>query len=72
MMPFRMVDSPTGIVVLDGQGLPVADIVRPADGAARPVPGSEAMKLADRPLTDDVTGAAALLDRFTDLMRGMA
>lgn len=29
-------------------------------------------KLADRPLTDDVTGAAALLDRFTDLMRGMA
>lgn len=36
-------------------------------------------ELADRPLTDDVTGAAALLDRFTDLMtettdlmRGMA
>lgn len=25
-------------------------------------------ELADRPLTDDVTAAAALLDRFTDLM----
>ncbi len=44
MMSSHMVDSPTGIVVLDGQSLPVADIVRLADGAARPVPGSEAMK----------------------------
>ncbi|MET7615809.1 aromatic amino acid ammonia-lyase [Streptomyces sp. NPDC005408] len=43
-MSSHMVDSPTGIVVLDGQSLPVADIVRLADGAARPVPGSEAMK----------------------------
>lgn len=25
--------------------------------------------VADRPLTDDVTRAAGLLDRFTDLMR---
>ncbi|MFD0005298.1 aromatic amino acid ammonia-lyase [Streptomyces sp. NPDC127178] len=28
--------------------------------------------LADRPLTDDVTAAAALLDRFTDIWRGSA
>ncbi|MGW3203093.1 hypothetical protein [Streptomyces sp. NPDC001135] len=27
---------------------------------------------ADRPLTDDVTAAAALLDRFTDIWRGSA
>lgn len=38
MMSSHMVDSPTGIVVLDGQSLPVADIVRLADGAARPYP----------------------------------
>lgn len=44
MMSSHIVDSPTGIVVLDGQSLPVADIVRLADGAARPVPGTEAMK----------------------------
>lgn len=44
MMSSHIVDSPTGIVVLDGQSLPVADIVRLADGAARPVPGSEAIK----------------------------
>ncbi|GAA2448402.1 aromatic amino acid ammonia-lyase [Streptomyces mauvecolor] len=37
-------DSPTGIVVLDGETLPVADVVRLADGAARPVPGTEAMR----------------------------
>lgn len=47
-MSSHMMDSPTGaatgIVVLDGQSLPVADIVRLADGAARPVPGSEAIK----------------------------
>ncbi|MEU4498795.1 aromatic amino acid ammonia-lyase [Streptomyces sp. NPDC023998] len=43
-MSSHIVDSPTGIVVLDGQSLPVADIVRLADGAARPVPGTEAMK----------------------------
>ena len=33
-----------GLVVLDGYGTGVADIVRLADGAARPVPGTEAMK----------------------------
>lgn len=33
-----------GLVVLDGHGTGVADIVRLADGAARPVPGTEAMK----------------------------
>ncbi|WP_037647569.1 aromatic amino acid ammonia-lyase [Streptomyces flavidovirens] len=32
------------VVVLDGQSLPVADVVRLADGVARPVPGTEAMK----------------------------
>ncbi|MEW2082619.1 aromatic amino acid ammonia-lyase [Streptomyces sp. NPDC005283] len=44
MTSSHIVDSPTGIVVLDGQCLPVADIVRLADGTARPVPGSEAIK----------------------------
>ncbi|MDW4906025.1 aromatic amino acid ammonia-lyase [Streptomyces sp. ADMS] len=34
----------TGIVVLDGVGLGVEDVVRLADGAARPVPGTDAMK----------------------------
>ncbi|MCD9875501.1 aromatic amino acid ammonia-lyase [Streptomyces guryensis] len=34
----------TGLVVLDGVGLGVADVVRLADGSARPVPGSEAMR----------------------------
>ncbi|MEV7345703.1 aromatic amino acid ammonia-lyase [Streptomyces sp. NPDC093544] len=34
----------TGLVVLDGCSTGVADIVRLADGAARPVPGTEAMK----------------------------
>ncbi|MEV7284165.1 aromatic amino acid ammonia-lyase [Streptomyces sp. NPDC093252] len=33
-----------GIVVLDGIGLRVEDVVRLADGGARPVPGSDAMK----------------------------
>ncbi|MCX4454585.1 aromatic amino acid lyase [Streptomyces sp. NBC_01340] len=33
-----------GLVVLDGCGTGVTDIVRLADGAARPVPGTEAMK----------------------------
>ncbi|MCX4575436.1 aromatic amino acid lyase [Streptomyces sp. NBC_01571] len=43
---FGAVDAPatTGLVVLDGCGTGVADIVRLADGAARPVPGTEAMK----------------------------
>ncbi|MFD8306199.1 aromatic amino acid ammonia-lyase [Streptomyces sp. NPDC059690] len=34
----------TGLVVLDGIGLGVEDVVRLADGAARPVPGTDAMK----------------------------
>ncbi|MFE4055510.1 aromatic amino acid ammonia-lyase [Streptomyces sp. NPDC059096] len=36
------------IVVLDGQSLPVSDIVRLADGAARPVPGTEAIKRVEQ------------------------
>lgn len=36
------------VVVLDGQSLPVADVVRLADGAARPVPGTDAMKRVER------------------------
>ncbi|MFF4502519.1 aromatic amino acid ammonia-lyase [Streptomyces sp. NPDC001401] len=50
-MSSRIVDTPgtafsggTGLVVLDGVGLGVADVVRLADGSARPVPGSEAMR----------------------------
>jgi histidine ammonia-lyase len=50
-MSSRIVDTPgvafsggTGLVVLDGVGLGVADVVRLADGTARPVPGSEAMR----------------------------
>ncbi|QFQ97937.1 aromatic amino acid lyase [Streptomyces phaeolivaceus] len=35
---------PAGLVVLDGHALGVADVVRLADGSARPVPGSEAMR----------------------------
>ncbi|MGW2078019.1 aromatic amino acid ammonia-lyase [Streptomyces sp. NPDC001939] len=35
---------PTPVVVLDGHGLPVPDVVRLADSAARPVPGTDAMK----------------------------
>ncbi|MFD3922659.1 aromatic amino acid ammonia-lyase [Streptomyces sp. NPDC058595] len=36
------------LVVLDGQSLPVADIVRLADGTARPVPGTDAMKRVEQ------------------------
>ncbi|GAQ62036.1 aromatic amino acid ammonia-lyase [Streptomyces scabiei] len=36
-----------GLVVLDGHALGVADVVRLADGAARPVPGSEGMRRAE-------------------------
>ncbi|MEU6354482.1 aromatic amino acid ammonia-lyase [Streptomyces sp. NPDC047072] len=50
-MSSRIVDTPdpvvvghTGLVVLDGIGLGVADVVRLADGTARPVPGTDAMK----------------------------
>ncbi|MFF4400793.1 aromatic amino acid ammonia-lyase [Streptomyces sp. NPDC001480] len=52
-MPSRVVDRPgtataehRGLVVLDGVALGVADVVRLADGAARPVPGTDAMKRA--------------------------
>ncbi|MDX2544332.1 aromatic amino acid ammonia-lyase [Streptomyces sp. WI04-05B] len=38
----------TGIVVLDGVGLGVDDVVRLADGAARPVPGTDAMKRVEQ------------------------
>ncbi|MER7201478.1 aromatic amino acid lyase, partial [Streptomyces sp. NPDC000188] len=42
----RMTATPglTPVVVLDGHGLPVPDVVRLADSAARPVPGTDAMK----------------------------
>ncbi|WP_413758634.1 aromatic amino acid ammonia-lyase [Streptomyces sp. MMBL 11-3] len=47
-MPSRDLLAPgavtTGLVVLDGYSTGVADVVRLADGTARPVPGSEAMK----------------------------
>src|SRR5437764_12760089 len=50
-MSSRSVDMPgtgfsggTGLVGLDGVGLGVADVVHLADGTARPVPGSEAMR----------------------------
>ncbi|MEU3333868.1 aromatic amino acid ammonia-lyase [Streptomyces sp. NPDC006668] len=47
-MSSRIVDTSeavhTGLVVLDGIGLGVADVVRLADGTARPVPGTDAMK----------------------------
>ncbi|GAA1178836.1 aromatic amino acid ammonia-lyase [Streptomyces hebeiensis] len=36
------------VVVLDGHGLPVTDVVRLADGTARPVPGTDAMKRVER------------------------
>ncbi|MGW2639353.1 aromatic amino acid ammonia-lyase [Streptomyces sp. NPDC001348] len=52
-MSSRIVDVPgvetsghRGLVVLDGVGLGVLDVVRLADGAARPVPGTDAMKRA--------------------------
>ncbi|MFJ2111767.1 MULTISPECIES: aromatic amino acid ammonia-lyase [unclassified Streptomyces] len=38
----------TSLVVLDGQSLPVSDVVRLADGAARPVPGTDAMKRVEQ------------------------
>ncbi|WP_141311415.1 aromatic amino acid ammonia-lyase [Streptomyces spinoverrucosus] len=50
-MSSRIVDTPEGaataLVVLDGRGMGVADVVRLADGHARPVPGTEAMKRAE-------------------------
>ncbi|MFD9005391.1 aromatic amino acid ammonia-lyase [Streptomyces sp. NPDC059582] len=53
-MSSRIVDAPeivrsgpAGLVVLDGVGLGVEDVSRLADGSARPVPGSEAMRRAE-------------------------
>ncbi|MGI5455403.1 aromatic amino acid ammonia-lyase [Streptomyces sp. CA-249302] len=47
-MSSRIVDTPdsvhTGLVVLDGIGLGIADVVRLADGTARPVAGTDAMR----------------------------
>ncbi|MEE1668156.1 aromatic amino acid ammonia-lyase [Streptomyces sp. WAC07094] len=47
-MSSRIVDKPSpgysDLVILDGVGLGVEDVVRLAEGAARPVPGTEAMK----------------------------
>ncbi|MFJ4921335.1 hypothetical protein [Streptomyces sp. NPDC088725] len=46
-MSSRRVDSSTGstaIIVLDGQSLRAADVVRPARGAAHPVPGIDGIK----------------------------
>ncbi|MFF4547577.1 aromatic amino acid ammonia-lyase [Streptomyces sp. NPDC001406] len=46
-----MVDAPasvhSGLVVLDGIGLGVEDVVRLADGTVRPVPGNDAMRRAE-------------------------
>ncbi|MFD5521401.1 aromatic amino acid ammonia-lyase [Streptomyces sp. NPDC127066] len=44
-------------------GLPAGRALELAEAALEP-------EQADRPLTDDVTAAAALLDRFTDIWRG--
>jgi histidine ammonia-lyase len=50
-MSSRIVDVPgpvhSGLVILDGVGLGVEDVVRLADGTARPVPGSDAMRRAE-------------------------
>ncbi|MGW4733237.1 aromatic amino acid ammonia-lyase [Streptomyces shenzhenensis] len=47
-MSSRIVDTPgsvhNGLVILDGVGLRVEDVVRLADGTARPVPGTDAMR----------------------------
>ncbi|MEV6481065.1 aromatic amino acid ammonia-lyase [Streptomyces sp. NPDC051576] len=41
-----MVSGGSDLVVLDGVGLGIVDVVRLADGDARPVPGTDAMKRA--------------------------
>ncbi|MBV2357586.1 aromatic amino acid lyase [Streptomyces sp. J2-1] len=50
-MSSHIVDGPLftygGLVVLDGAGLGVADVVRLADGTARPVPGPEGLRRAE-------------------------
>ena len=50
---------PAGLVVLDGHAVGVADVVRLADGTARPVPGSEAMPIADLRLASRALRAAS-------------
>ncbi|WP_211280314.1 aromatic amino acid ammonia-lyase [Streptomyces lushanensis] len=57
----------TSLVVLDGQSLPVADVVRLADGAARPVPGTEAMKRVERSwhLARELAGSGRVYGRST-------
>ncbi|MER5517830.1 aromatic amino acid ammonia-lyase [Streptomyces sp. NPDC002763] len=50
-MSSRIVDASgtehSGLVILDGIGMGVEDVVRLADGAARPVPGTDGMRRAD-------------------------
>ncbi|MYZ37298.1 MULTISPECIES: aromatic amino acid ammonia-lyase [unclassified Streptomyces] len=57
----------TSLVVLDGQSLPVADVVRLADGAARPVPGTEAMKRVEQSwhLARELAGSGRVYGRST-------
>lgn len=51
MLSSRIVDAPgvehSGLVILDGIGMGVDDVVRLADGAARPVPGTDGMRRAE-------------------------
>ncbi|MEU9387897.1 aromatic amino acid lyase, partial [Streptomyces sp. NPDC048279] len=50
-MSSRIVDAagvtPSDLVILDGIGMGVEDVVRLADGAARPVPGTDGMRRAE-------------------------
>ncbi|WP_405987599.1 aromatic amino acid ammonia-lyase [Streptomyces sp. NBC_00872] len=77
-MSSHMVDPPgtgspastpvsTPLVVLDGQSLPVADVVRLADGAAHPVPGTEAMKRVEQSwhLARELAGSGRVYGRST-------
>lgn len=51
MLSSRIVDAPgvehSGLVILDGIGMGVDDVVRLADGVARPVPGTDGMRRAE-------------------------
>lgn len=51
MLSSRIVDAagvtPSDLVILDGIGMGVEDVVRLADGAARPVPGTDGMRRAE-------------------------
>ncbi|WP_330458235.1 aromatic amino acid lyase [Streptomyces sp. NBC_00820] len=50
-MPSRIVDAPDSVrfatIVLDGAGLGVEGVIRLADGAARPIPGADALRCAE-------------------------